>query len=217
VEDLAIKSCGEDAAVAGVTAVGGDAVHGAEEGGVVAVVYRGAWGGGEVLIVGVTGRADAGISVEAVDFKAGVVSEDYLARGVAGVEAGLEDGVAFEGGLVFCRGGDFVEAGQRKDGGAVCNGGVRGGGAEVEELARVGGGYVKEHGGGLLVASVPSLKDGCLRYVLLGGLHRSGMQIGNNRLILYVYRTEAKPPPRRSGITVVFENPASSTSISLNL
>ena len=62
---------------------------------------------GEVLVVGVAGGADAGGSVEGVDFEAGVVGDDDLAGGVVGVVDGFEAGVAFEGGFVFGGGGDF--------------------------------------------------------------------------------------------------------------
>ena len=43
-----------------------------------------------------------------VDFKAGVVGEDQLAGGEAGVIDGFERGVGGEGGAVFFGGGDFI-------------------------------------------------------------------------------------------------------------
>ncbi len=61
----------------------------------------------EVVVVGVTGGADAGGSVEGVDFEAGVVGDDDLAGGVVGVVEGFEAGVAFEGRFVFGGGWDF--------------------------------------------------------------------------------------------------------------
>ena len=52
------------------------------------------------MVVGVAGGADAGGSVEGVDFEAGVVGDDDLVGGVEGVVDGFEAGVAFEGGFV---------------------------------------------------------------------------------------------------------------------
>jgi len=65
------------------------------------------------VVVGEAGGADAGRSVESVYFEAGVVGDDDLARGVAGVVDGFEAGVAFEGGFVFGWRGDFLYAGER--------------------------------------------------------------------------------------------------------
>ena len=61
-----------------------------------------------MLVFGEAGGADAGGSVEGVDFEAGVVGDDDFAGGVAGVVDGFVAGVAFEGGFVFVGGGDFV-------------------------------------------------------------------------------------------------------------
>ena len=91
----------------------------------------------EVLVVGEAGGADAGGSVEGVYFEAGVVGDNDLAGGAAGVVDGFEAGVAFEGGFVFCGGGDFFYArewGQYEV--------LRCCGGEVAELAWVGGGDV---------------------------------------------------------------------------
>ncbi len=66
----------------------------------------------KLLVFGVAGGADAGGSVEGVDFEAGVVGDDDLVGGVVGVVDGLEAGVAFEGGFVFGGGGDFFEVGE---------------------------------------------------------------------------------------------------------
>ena len=61
----------------------------------------------EVVVFGEAGGADAGCSVEGVDFEAGVVGDDDFAGGVAGVVDGLVAGIAFEGGLVFWWDRDF--------------------------------------------------------------------------------------------------------------
>ena len=63
------------------------------------------------MVFGEAGGADAGCSVEGVDFEAGVVGDDDLAGCVAGVVDGFEAGVAFEGGFVFGGGRDFFYAG----------------------------------------------------------------------------------------------------------
>ena len=62
-----------------------------------------------------------------------------------GVGHGFDAGVAFEGGFVFCGGGDVGEVGEGFDGDAVGWMCVCGCG-EVAELAWVGGGYVEDHG-----------------------------------------------------------------------
>ena len=72
------------------------------------LVGLGGFGWVEVVVVGEAGGADAGGSVEGVDFEAGVVGDDDFAGGVVGVVDGFEAGVAFEGGLVFGGGGDLV-------------------------------------------------------------------------------------------------------------
>ena len=80
---------------------------------------------GKCMVVGVAGGADAGGSVEGVDFEAGVVGDDDLAGGVEGVGDGFDAGVAFEGGFVFCGGGDVGEVGEGFDGDAgVCDAAV---------------------------------------------------------------------------------------------
>ena len=93
----------------------------------------------EVVVVGVAGGADAGCSVEGVDFEAGVVGDDDFAGGVVGVVDGLEAGVAFEGGFVFGVGRGF-RSGPGSGVRVMCR---RGGGGEVAELAGVGGGDVE--------------------------------------------------------------------------
>ena len=56
--------------------------------------------------------ADAGCSVEGVDFEAGVVGDDDFSGDVVGVVDGFEAGVACEGGFVFGWGGDFFQVGE---------------------------------------------------------------------------------------------------------
>jgi hypothetical protein len=91
------------------------------------------------VVVGEAGGADPGLTVEGVDFEAGVVGYDDLAGGVVGVVDGFEAGVAFEGGFVFGGGGDLFYAREwgERDVLRCCGG-------EVAELAGVGGGYVNE-------------------------------------------------------------------------
>ncbi len=114
-EDLAVTGCGEGAAVAGCVGRG-DFAESFEEAEVVALVGCGVGWAGEVHIVGVAGGADAGCSVESVDFEAGVVGDDDLAGRVVGVVDGLEAGVACEGGFVFRGGGDFFQSGEWGEG-----------------------------------------------------------------------------------------------------
>jgi hypothetical protein len=135
-EDLSVAGGGEDAVVAGWMRAR-NLAEGLLQAEVVALVWSA--GCGEVVVVGVTGRADAGVAMEGVYFEAGVVGEDDVVGGVAGVEDGFETGVAFEGGLVFVGGGDLFEAGEGSDGYFVRDGG------EVSELAWVGRGDVESH------------------------------------------------------------------------
>ena len=107
-------------------------------------VVVGVGGVGEAGIGGKTGGADAGRAAEGIDFEAGVVGEDKLARGAAGVVAGLESGVGGEGGAVFFRGGNGGETGQGLD----VDGMSLGCGAEVSEFALAGGGGVEVEGHG---------------------------------------------------------------------
>ena len=98
--------------VAGFGIFVGDFAEGLEEAEVVALVGCCFWGSLEVVVFGVTGGADAGGSVEGVDFEAGVVGDDDLAGSVVGVVEGFQVSVAFEGGFVFGWGGDLVEVGE---------------------------------------------------------------------------------------------------------
>jgi hypothetical protein len=140
-EDFAIASCGEDAMVAGFGVLDVEFSEGLLEAEVVTLVSCGGWGDSEVFVFGVAGGADAGCSVEDVDFEAGVVGEDDFSGRELGVVDGLEAGVAFEGWFVFGGWGNFTEAREGFDGD------VRGrGGCEVAELAGVGGGDVEGHG-----------------------------------------------------------------------
>src|SRR5260370_1789785 len=125
-EDFAVASGGEDAVVAGGALGEGNAGEEGEEVEVVAVVcgqrrgvlvgWLGGFGWVEVVVVGEAGGADAGGSVEGVDFEAGVVGDDDRAGGVAGVVDGFVAGVAFEGGFVFGWGLDLVEVGEWGEG-----------------------------------------------------------------------------------------------------
>jgi hypothetical protein len=69
----------------------------------------------EARIFGVAGGADAGCSVEGVDFEAGVVGEDEEAGCVCGVVEGLGARVGLEGGGVLGWGGDGGERGEGRD------------------------------------------------------------------------------------------------------
>ena len=98
-----------------------------------------------------SGRADTGRTVERIDFEAGVVCEDELAGGEAGVVDGFECGVGGEGEAVFLRSGDGRESGQGFDE----DGMSLGGGAEVSELALAGsrGVEAKRHGESVIAAT----------------------------------------------------------------
>ncbi len=111
-EDLAVAGGGEDAVVAGAALGEGDVGEIGDEVEVVALVGCCFGWAGVVVVVGVAGGADAGCSVESVDFEAGVVGDDDFVGGVVGVVDGLDAGVALEGGLVFGGGGDLFEAGE---------------------------------------------------------------------------------------------------------
>jgi hypothetical protein len=89
------------------------------------------------MVVGVACAADAGGSVESVDFEAGVVGDDDVAGGMAGIIDSLEAGVAFEGGLVFGGSGDVLQAGEWSEDDVIGPGG-----GEVAELAGVRRGYI---------------------------------------------------------------------------
>ena len=101
---------------------------------------------GRVDIAGVGCKArgaDAGSAGQGVDFEAGVVGDDKLARCELGVVDGFDCGVFGEGLAIFFGRLDFIEIGEWIDGD-----GVRfGGGAEVAQFALAGGGYeeVKGH------------------------------------------------------------------------
>jgi hypothetical protein len=109
-ENLSVACGSEDAVVAGCWILDGDFAEGLEKAEVVALVWCAV--GWEVLVVGVSGGADAGGSVESVYFEAGVVGDDDVAGRVVGVVDRFEAGVAFEGGFVFRRCGDLLYAGQ---------------------------------------------------------------------------------------------------------
>jgi hypothetical protein len=135
-EDLSVADCCEDAVIAGCWISVGDFAEGFEEAEVVALV--GCSNAEEVFVFGVAGGADAGCSIEGVDFEAGVVGDDDFAGSVMGVVDGFEAGVAFEGGFVFGGSGDFFYAGEWREGDVLrCCGG------EVAKLAGVGGGDVE--------------------------------------------------------------------------
>jgi hypothetical protein len=139
-EYVAIAGCCEDAAISSRWMRAGKGAQGLLEAEVIALVGAGGCGAGEALVVGVAGGADAGGSVESVDFEAGVVGDDDLAAEVMGVVDGLDTGVAFEGEFVFRGRGDFMETWQRLEDDVL-----RCGSGEVAELAGVGGGDVELH------------------------------------------------------------------------
>ena len=142
-EDLSVMGSSEDAVVSRSWIGVGDFAKGFEETEVVALICCRRGGALEILVISVTGGADAGRSVERVDFKAGVVGDDDFAGGMTGIVDGLEAGVAFECGFVFYRGEDMVEFGEWGEGDVR-----REGGSEVAELARVGSGDVESWGDG---------------------------------------------------------------------
>lgn len=106
-EDFSVACGGENAVVACGWIQVWDLADGFEEAEVVALVCGCSRGTGEVVVVGVTGGADAGGSVEDVDLEAGVVGDDDFVEDVVGVVEGFEAGVAFESRFVFGGGGDF--------------------------------------------------------------------------------------------------------------
>ena len=142
-EDFAVTRKSKRAMIAGLAAGFGDAVEGAEERGVVSLVERRGRRMREVLVLGITGAADAGCAFQAGDLEAGVVGNNELPGSVAGIVDGLGPGVRLKGGFIFGRRGNLGQAGQRLDseGAAVT---VRGIG-EVAEFAGIGCGGVEEH------------------------------------------------------------------------
>ena len=83
-EDLTVARGGENAVVAGAALGERDVGEVGDEVEVVALVCGCVRWIGEVMIVGVAGGADAGGSVEGVDFEAGVVCDDELRWGRGG-------------------------------------------------------------------------------------------------------------------------------------
>lgn len=140
-EDFSVASEGEGADEAGGAI--GLVLHEVEEEVVVTVVFVCGGVRLEVVVVGETGGADAGLVVEGGDFKAGVVGEDEEAWSGEGVGDGFEVGVALEGGGVFDGLGDLAEVGEGED----LNSGGAGAGGELGQLAGVGGGGVEGHRG----------------------------------------------------------------------
>jgi hypothetical protein len=96
----------------------------------------------EVEVIGESGGADAGSTVESFDFETGIVGEDEEAGDGEGVGDGFEVGVALEGGGVFdgLRYVGEVGKGQHCDTGSVRAAG------ELCQFAGIGGGGVERHG-----------------------------------------------------------------------
>jgi hypothetical protein len=131
-EDLAIAGRGEDTVVACCSFRVGSVAEGPKKAKVVAFVSGSVGWGREMEIIGVACGADAGCSVEGVNFEAGVVGDDDFAGCAEGIVDGFEACVAFEGGLVFGWSGDLVEVWEWGEGDVM--GGC---GGEVAELAGV--------------------------------------------------------------------------------
>ena len=152
IEGLAIAGGDEDAVVAGGALGCWNAGEALEQDHVVpdVGVVVGIWRVDEAGIGGETGGANAGRSVEGVDFEAGVIGEDEVIRCETGVVDSLEGSVGPEGGAAFFRGGNGDQAGQRFDEDVVGSGG----GGEVAELSFAGGGGVEVEGHGESVTVV---------------------------------------------------------------
>jgi hypothetical protein len=136
-EDLAVTGKGERADKAGGAVW--VFIEALEEQRVVAFVFGARFV--EASVVSVAGGADTGFVVEGRDFEAGVIGEDERIGLTERVGAGLELGIAHEGGCVLNGLGDFFEAWKRKHADVLR---ARRGG-ELAELAWVGGSCIEGH------------------------------------------------------------------------